>query len=396
MKKVNLLFLALVVLSFAGCRSYDDTDGDWERVAEFAGAGRACAVSFTDPKDGDVFIALGYNDKSSERDKHLRDVWKFSGNGWSQVQGKTVTWQVPETGRDTSVSTGLFPNLGRTGSVAFVIGRKAYVGAGKQFTYRGNDEETYYSDFYVFDLDKEEWEFNETTHEFTRYSIEEDLGISPLDCAFAYGVGFSFGDKGYVGTGELKDRNSKTFFVFDPLAAGTNGKTGRWMNEEAGHEFPGDACYGAVVLDFKDEVYVCLGQGSDLIRKVSIFDGEWRSGTSLNPDLPGAWNEEYDNVRRVFAMAFVSDKDPNRNRPIAYVVGGQGGTVTDNWQYDRLRDRWEKTNKFSSNMASRVGGIGFTYNGYGYITVGGGSYQTAGDNTTWKFYPGIEAEDWND
>ena len=47
-------------------------------------------------------------------------------------------------------------------------------------------------------------------------------------------------------------------------------------------------------------------------------------------------------------------------------------------------------------MSSRVGGIGFTYNGYGYITVGGGSYQTSGDNTTWKFYPGIEAEDYND
>ena len=47
-------------------------------------------------------------------------------------------------------------------------------------------------------------------------------------------------------------------------------------------------------------------------------------------------------------------------------------------------------------MSKRVAGIGFVYNGYGYITVGGVSQDAGGDNTTWKFYPGIEAEDWND
>ena len=95
-------------------------------------------------------------------------------------------------------------------------------------------------------------------------------------------------------------------------------------------------------------------------------------------------------------MAFVSDKDPNRNRKIGYVVGGTGTSVSDNWQYDPQRDRWEKTNRFSSSMSNRVAGIGFVYNGYGYITVGGVSQDAGGDNSTWKFYPGIEAEDWND
>ena len=362
------------------------------------------SFSYTNPDTDQetVFIGLGYNSESSEPDKHLRDVWKFTGNGWSQVRGRGTEVNVrvsPITGNDTNymASTGVFPVKGRKGSVAFVIGDRAYVGAGLQEVYRGHSEVEYFNDFFVFDLKNEEWVFDDEKGEFLRYSILEDIsGIDALDCSFAYGVGFSFDGKGYVGTGQLKDRNSNTFFVFDPDAAGTNGKTGRWFAEESGKEYQGAACYGAVVLDFKDEVYVCLGEGSELMRNVYIFNGEWRAGTSLNPDLPGAWNEEYDNVRRSFAMAFVSDKDPNRNRPIAYVVGGTSGNVTDNWQYDRVRDRWEKTNKFSSNMSTRVGGIGFTYNGYGYITVGGPSTTSSGDNTTWKFYPGIEAEDWND
>ena len=54
MKKVNLLWLALIVFTFVRCTSYDDTDGDWERSVSFAGPYRVNAVSFTDPDDGEV------------------------------------------------------------------------------------------------------------------------------------------------------------------------------------------------------------------------------------------------------------------------------------------------------------------------------------------------------
>ena len=392
MKKVNLLWLALIVFTFVRCTSYDDTDGDWERSVSFAGPYRVNAVSFTDPDDGEVFIGMGYNDRSTNPNHELRDFWKFTGSGWIEVSG-TVTEKTSD-GRDTVVFKGSFPDtLGREGCVAFVIGRKAYVGAGLRRGYNAQPQTLYFSDFYAFDLDAEKWDWDQEANGHKRYSITEDLGISGADCQeydFAYGVGFSYDGKGYVGTGQLEERATSRFYVFDPAAG--------WSLEPDNNLFPGDACQGAVVLDFGDQKYVCLGRnGSEAVRRVSIFDnGVWREGTPLNPNLPGAWNEEYDNVLRSFAMAFVSDKDPNRNRKIGYIVGGTGTSVSDNWQYDPQRDRWEKTNRFSSSMSNRVAGIGFVYNGYGYITVGGVSQDAGGDNTTWKFYPGIEAEDWND
>ena len=408
MKKVNLLWLALVSMAFTtSCTSYDDTDGDWERVGVFGGFERVCPVSFTDPLNGNVYIGMGYNSSDSRPDElHMRDFWIFNGNEWRRPQGgRTVTVRVsPYTGRDSVVkavltgqdsavtwtqNTADFPARGRKGSVAFVLGRKAYVGAGQQVVYRGNSEVAYFSDFFVFDLEKEEWEFDDAKGEFTRYSIQEDTGLDGERCAFAFGVGFSFNGKGYVGTGELKGGTTSTFFVFDTI-------TKKWTPDNS---YPGDDCKGASILDFGDAVYVCLGEGgSGLSRTVSYLDETgWHKATSLNPDLPGAWNEEYDNILRSFAQSFVSDKDPNRHRKIGYIVGGTGSN-SDNWQYDRLRDRWEKTNRFSSNMSSlRVGGVGFSYGGYGYVTLGGSNTtSSSSDRTVWKFYPGIEAEDWND
>ena len=52
--------------------------------------------------------------------------------------------------------------------------------------------------------------------------------------------------------------------------------------------------------------------------------------------------------------------------------------------------------EFANAMSSRVAGIGFSINGYGYVTVGGSSILSANDNSTWKFYPGIDEDDNND
>lgn len=392
--KKNLLLLALAGLFLAGCHKYDDTDGDWVRVAEFAGANRYGAVTFTDPESGEVFVGLGYNTNSSFADKNQRDFWKFNGSGWEQVGH--LTQYISEDKKDTlEVHTGDFPVLGRQNAVAFVIGRKAYVGSGYRSSFKGSPEDEYFCDFYVFDLDKEEWVRNEKG-EPVCYDIAKDTQKRPADCAFYGGVAFSFDGKGYVGTGKLKDQYTKAFYIFDPNA---NGGKGQWLEAKgAENTYPGDACEGAVVMNFDNkQIVVCLGVGSSgLVRTVSVFDGKWKQGTPLNEDLPGDWNEDYDEVLRSYAIAFMSDKDPAKNRTIGYVVGGTGGTVSDNWQYDIVRDRWEKTNKFSKNMSTRVGGVGFTYNGYGYITTGGSGMNIANDNTTWKFYPGIEAEDWND
>ena len=47
-------------------------------------------------------------------------------------------------------------------------------------------------------------------------------------------------------------------------------------------------------------------------------------------------------------------------------------------------------------MLVRIAGVGFSLNGYGYVTTGGASTTTANDNSTWKFIPGVDEDDNND
>ena len=356
MKKLNLLFLALMGLFFVACDSNDDTHGDWAKSVEFSGANRVCAVSFTDPKNGDVYIGMGYNSNlTTNADQYMTDFWVYNGAGWKKV---------PEGDFPQKDKNG--KNIGRKGSVAFVIDRIAYVGAGYRGTFAGHTEEEYFSDFYLFDLDKKEW-IKEDNGEYKKIDIT-DFEKNPEECSFADGIAFTHNGKGYVGTGQLK-----------------NPKTGKWSDSN----FPGNSRVGAVTFTIDNRTIVCLGAAGSACTDVHLFDGEWHRKEPI-ADTKGKWNDDYDDIPRSYAIAFAAD---DRGVTKGFIAGGNKRSC---WLYDINRDRWNEVTGFPSAMITRFGAIGFSYGGYGYITTGGSSISTSDDNSTWVFYPGIEEDDNND
>lgn len=362
MKKVNVLCLLVLGVFLSACHSDDDTRGDWAKSDAFPGDYRVSAVSF---QYGNVaYVGMGYNDRLSVRDKFLRNFYRFDGIVWtSDIED--------------------FPVLGRKGSVSFVIGDTAFVGAGfrdRESSADRNDH--YYSDFYKLNLKTGKW-IKDGNDEYARTDIKDfvkEAGGDTVACSFWGGIAFELNGKGYVGTGQLDGRVSKNIYEYDPT-------TGSWKEMA----MPGDARVGGVVFKLGGKAIVCLGSdGRSNVVDVYTFDGTtWERKRPLQ-DLDGGFNDDYGKIPRSYAMAFTSNLDGEKG----YVCGGVGTKTA--WEYRLDEDRWYEVEEFPDNMLTRVGGVAFSLNGYGYVTTGGSSILLANDNSTWKFIPGIDEDDNND
>ena len=366
MKKVNFLCLILLGLFFSACHSNDDTWGDWSKSYEFSGTGRTHAVRFKIVDEANnkeyVYVGLGYNYSISEKDKNLRDFWRFDGHTWTRVDS--------------------FPALGRMGSVAFVVGTTAYVGGGYRAAMTNLEKDTYYTDFYKFDGLTGKWIEPEGAGHITNYP----------GSGFYDGVGFSLNQLGYVGTGRLDGKDSKEIYSYNPA-------TGEW--KDAG--FLGESRVAPVTFQIGSKVVLCLGssQGSssEYKRDVWVFDGNtWSSKAPLRNLSDQKFDDDYENIPRVYAVAFTSNRDGGVAK--GYVAGGIGPNAKSCWEYNIETDRWYEVTGFPAAMGSaRVSAVGFSLNDYGYITVGGAnaaSNNPTYDNSTWKFTPGIDEDDKND
>lgn len=360
MKKVSFLCLIVLGVFFSACHSDDDTWGDWAKSNAFPGDYRVSAVSFQNGNE--VYVGMGFNNGLSTSDKFLKSFYKFDGTNWSSVSE-------------------LFPTLGRKGSVAFVIGDTAYVGAGfRDKSSSGDANDHYYSDFYKFDVKNDKWYRDVKGNPLKTDIGDYVFGDDSIACRFWGGIGFEMNGKGYVGTGQLDGRPSKTLFEYDP-------STGAWkaMN------MPGDPRIGAVVFKMQGKAVIALGNdGTNQVVEVYTFDGtNWERKRPLQ-DLDGSWNDDYGQIPRSFAVAFTSHLDGDKG----YIAGGVGTTTA--WEYRLDEDRWYEVTQFPSAMTTRVAAVGFSINGYGYITTGGSSLSMANNNTTWRFIPGIDEDDNND
>lgn len=271
--------------------------------------------------------------------------------------------------------------------MAFVIGDTAYIGAGFRRAYTGDDENRYYSDFYAYDLVKQDW-VKDANGEPWKTDIKEDFEsdkFDPVQCAFYSGIAFSHGGKGYVGTGQIDGRASNMIYCFDPKAK-------KWS--DAG--FSGDSRVGASVFEIDGKIILCLGaSGSDYRRDVWMFDGEWKPKRSL-ADVYGKKSDDYDEIPRQYAASFVA-YDGNLLR--GYIAGGMGArNMRSCWEYRIENDRWYEVTEFPVVMGNCVAGVGFSSKDkkYGYITVGGSGLLSATRSATWKFIPGVEEDDEND
>lgn len=159
---------------------YNTKTNKWKQKKDFGGAARGLAVGFSIGNKG--YIGTG-NDGSSLR----RDFWEYNlaKDKWTQKED--------------------FGGVGRFGAVGFSIGCKGYIGTGVDVT------DSYYND--KDSLHKDFWEYTPATNNWTK---KKDFGGNKR----AGAIGFSIGNKGYIGTGVWSWNGEldyyKDFWQYDP------------------------------------------------------------------------------------------------------------------------------------------------------------------------------------
>lgn len=136
-----------------------------------------------------------------------------------------------------------FPGVRRVGAVAFTIGKKAYVGTGAAYPrVLPFEQPSYLKDF---------WEYDPATDRWTR--MADFSGNGRYDA-----VGFSIGNKGYIGTGvSFAEGNSggkyqKDFWEYEPLS-------NSWKQID---DFPGGERLKMIHFSAATKGYVIGGQGA--------------------------------------------------------------------------------------------------------------------------------------
>jgi len=192
---------------------YDSTLDTWTQKADFGGTARSGAVGFSIGNKG--YIGTGYSEYSSPYYK--KDFWEYDPtlNTWTQRAD--------------------FGGTARGYAVGFSIGSKGYIGTGK-------DGSLYYNDF---------WEYIPTANTWTQ---KADFG----GITRAFAVGFSIGSNGYIGTGEWYDSNvsqykgTNDFWEYSPTA-------NIWTHKA---DFGGTVRSGAVGFSIGNRGYIGTGLDS--------------------------------------------------------------------------------------------------------------------------------------
>lgn len=282
--------------------------GHWEYsdLGMLSGVARENGVNFE--IEDSLYVGLGRVNDSYNKDNN---VWRYTG------KGSYSEWYERAD----------FPGKPRIGAVAFVIGKKAYVGLGKSI----DNPKEYYKDFWVFDAETDSW--------------------SPLEFEFpgeavADAVAFSLDGKGYLGTGEKADGScSDEFYVFDPQL-GWGGMSNMVLPRT-----------GATVFKLNGAYYLCFGYNTrrdgrayEDLRDVYRFDAKefkFKPVKSLLPD-------KYPGITRSYASSFVLEQN---GQEYAYFAGGKlGRDVTEPYwfccRYDYVKDIWEKVATMPRNNVS--------------------------------------------
>jgi N-acetylneuraminic acid mutarotase len=173
--------------------------GTWKRIADLPGDPRLAAVGFGLGQKGYVTTGIGYMDNTHYT--WYKDVWEYDPNTNPKTGGK---WTQKED----------FPGAARAYAVGFSINNaKGYVGTGNT-PGAGNTG-----------LKKDFWEYDPGNTETGPWTQKADFAGVARDLD----VGFSIGNKGYIGTGLINvDVLIQDFWQFDP---GTSTGPGTWLQK---------------------------------------------------------------------------------------------------------------------------------------------------------------------
>jgi len=300
-----------------------DPPGTGTKKADFPGGARYYATGFG--IGNKVYMGLGYNDG----DWNVGDIWEwdqatniwtkkkdFPGSTWGDFVGFSIGtkgyigtgnyidvnsssydfWEYdPETNGWTQKAS-LPVTPARAKAVGFSIGTKGYIGIGGKW---GLTSDPYYRDF---------WEWDQETNVWTK---KADFPGNTLIAA----VGFSIGNKGYIGTGSDGTSYSTDFWEWDQ-------ETDVWTQKS---DFKGNARSSAVGFSIGNKGYI--GTGSKGNNAILLRDfWEWDQETDVwtqKPDFKG-------NARSSAVGFSIGNK--------GYIGTGFGGNfiyvLQDFWEYD--------------------------------------------------------------
>ena len=322
MKKITLLF---AILFTAGLNS-SQAQGPWKKKPDFGGIARVSAAGFSIGNKG--YMGTGFTCCWND----YKDFWEYD----------------PVTGAWTQKAD--FSGAARRGAVGFSVGGKGYIGTGWSGSY---PDYVYYKDL---------WEYHPIANSWTK---KADFG----GVARAVAVGFSAGDKGYIGTGEKWDGISffyNDFWEYDPA-------TDTWTKRS---NFEGTARSGAVGFSIDNKGYIGTGKGGGDPTLV-FYNDFWEYDPATDN-----WTKRSD-----FGGTA-------RDGAVGVSIGNKGyiGTgsleslfVKDFWEYDVATDIW--TRKADFGGTGRYVATGFSIGSKGYIGLG-----DDGGNTKdlWAYSPEVQ------
>lgn len=216
----------------------------------------------------------------------------------------------------------------RSMAVGFSIGNKGYVGTGSESVFCVPIScEKDYNDF---------WEYDPTKNFWTRKAFFG--GETRIQA-----VGFSIGDKGYIGTGG-RSGYKKDFWEYNPA-------NDTWSRKA---DFPGYGRWAAVGFSIGNKGYIGLG-----LNGTTNFIDFWE----YDP-LTDVWTKKADfpGIARSGVVFFsIGNK--------GYVgLGLSAVQLNDFWEYDPVSNTWKQIADFPGS--SRQGAKGFSIGSKGYIVAG--------------------------
>jgi N-acetylneuraminic acid mutarotase len=174
-----------------------------------------------------------------------------------------------------------------------------------------------------------------------------------------WAVGFSIGNKGYIGTGSNGGSYYKDFWEYDPAA-------NTWTQKA---DFGGTERVNAVGFSIGNKGYIGTGFGGSGI-------DFWEYDPAAN-----TWTQKanFEGTSRFCAVGFsIGSK--------GYIGTGFCGTFTkDFWEYDPAANNW--TQKADFGGTERAGAVGFSIGSKGYIGTGWNSSYSSRYKDFWEYDP---------
>ena len=297
--------------------------GTWVAKANFGGAARYGGTGFSIGTK--AYLGTG------GENTFTKTFWEYdaSQNAWTQKAD--------------------FPGPGRYQAVGFSIAGKGYIGtggAGLTFPFT-----PLYNDFWQYDPGNNTW------------AQKANFGGVSRGAA----VGFSIGNKGYIGTG-FNDNTffQKDFWEYDP-------SNDQWIQKA---DFAGTERCDATGFSIGNKGYI--GTGGNYSSSIVLFKDFWEYDPANDQ---WAQRANFGGVGRSLAVGFSIG-------PNGYI--GTGGNFNnasypDFWEYSPSNNKWVKKANFGG--ATRWLAVGFSIGNKGFIGTGGNAAFSPDFKDLWEYTP---------